>query len=77
MPLKRDLAWPNTTDKNVYQVLKERGPLTRGDLVEHTGLPRTTIYDALTRLTIRGLITRFTQPRHSRGRRKVFFEVVG
>ncbi|MFQ5978649.1 MAG: helix-turn-helix domain-containing protein [Candidatus Heimdallarchaeota archaeon] len=74
---KKDLPWTSPIDQRVYQRLKKDGPLTRDDLVERIGIPRTTVYDALTRLSIRGLITRFTQPRQSRGRRRVFFEVVG
>lgn len=74
---KKDLPWISPIDRRVYQLLKKYGPLTRNDLVERTGIPRTTAYDALTRLSIRGLITRFTQPRQSRGRRRVYFEVVG
>ncbi|MFQ5979559.1 MAG: helix-turn-helix domain-containing protein [Candidatus Heimdallarchaeota archaeon] len=69
-----DLVWRNPSDKIVYELIKKSGPFTRGELVERTGLPRTTVYDALTRLTIRRLITRFTQPRASRGRRRVFYE---
>ncbi|MFW9916027.1 MAG: helix-turn-helix domain-containing protein [Candidatus Thorarchaeota archaeon] len=75
VPTKRKLTWRNPIDQKIYQLLKKQGPLTRGELVERTGLPRTTLYDALTRLSVRGLIVRFTEPRQSRGRRRVFFEV--
>ncbi|MHA2271324.1 MAG: helix-turn-helix domain-containing protein [Candidatus Hodarchaeales archaeon] len=75
VPAKRKLTWRNPIDQQIYQLLKKQGPLTRGELVERTGLPRTTLYDALTRLSVRGLIVRFTEPRQSRGRRRVFFEV--
>ncbi len=75
VPAKKDVTWGNLTDRKVCQLVKEFGPLTRGDLVERTGLPRTTLYDSLTRLTIRGVIVRFTEPRQSRGRYRVFYEV--
>lgn len=74
VPAKKDVTWGNPTDRKVYQLIKEFGPLTRGDLVERTGFPRTTLYDSLTRLTIRGVIVRFTEPRQSRGRCHVFYE---
>lgn len=69
-----DLVWRNPSDKTIYDLINKSGPFTRGELVARTDLPRTTVYDALTRLTIRRLITRFTQPRESRGRRRVFYE---
>ncbi|MHA2232160.1 MAG: helix-turn-helix domain-containing protein [Candidatus Hodarchaeales archaeon] len=53
-------------------MLKKRGPQTRSDLVKRSGLPRTTIFDSLTRLTIRGVIVRFSEPRQTRGRPRVF-----
>lgn len=70
------LTWRNSTDNVVYEILKTLGPQTRSDLVERSGLPRTTIFDALTRLTIRGVIVRFSEPRQTRGRPRVFYEVI-
>ncbi|MHA2232967.1 MAG: helix-turn-helix domain-containing protein [Candidatus Hodarchaeales archaeon] len=74
VPARKDVTWSNLTDWKVYQLVKKLGPLTRGDLVERTGLPQTTLYDSLTRLTIRGVIVRFTEPRQLRGRCRVFYE---
>lgn len=76
MPTRDDLSWRNHTDKLIYHLLKDSGPQTRSDLVVRTALPRTTIFDALTRLTIRGLIVRFSESRLSRGRPRVFYEAV-
>jgi predicted transcriptional regulator len=75
-PVPKRLIWTNSTDQKVYDVLVEQGPLTRDELVARTKVARTTIYDALTRLSIRGLVTRFTEPRQSRGRRRVFYNVL-
>jgi hypothetical protein len=76
IPSRDDLPWRNHTDKLVYHLLKDSGPQTRSDLVARTALPRTTIFDALTRLTIRGLIVRYSESRLSRGRPRVFYEAV-
>lgn len=76
LPIPRRPIWNNSTDKKIYDLLVEQGPLTRDDLVARTDVARTTIYDALTRLSIRGLVTKFTEPRQSRGRRRVFYNAV-
>ena len=72
----QNLTWHNPNDEKIYQLLKKSGPLTRADLVKRTDLARTTIYDTLTRLSIRGLVVRFSERRQSRGRRRVFYEVM-
>jgi predicted transcriptional regulator len=66
----------NPTDQQVYQMLRENGPSTRDELAERTGIARTTVFDALTRLSIRGVVRRYKQPRNSRGRRRVYFKIV-
>jgi hypothetical protein len=76
IPARPNRSWGSPIDRKVYQMLKKQGPLTRPELVELMGLPRTTLHDALTRLNIRGLIVQFTEPRESRGRRPVFFKLV-
>ncbi|MHA1941724.1 MAG: hypothetical protein ACW97P_08365, partial [Candidatus Hodarchaeales archaeon] len=42
----------NRTDLVVFNALKEHQPATRMDLCDKTGIARTTIYDALTRLMV-------------------------
>ncbi|MFQ5977965.1 MAG: helix-turn-helix domain-containing protein [Candidatus Heimdallarchaeota archaeon] len=74
--VRETLTWRNPTDHKVYRLLKEQGPMTRPDLVDRTGLPRSTLYDALTRLMIRGLIVRFSEERQTRGRPRVYYEVI-
>ncbi|MHA2494517.1 MAG: winged helix-turn-helix transcriptional regulator [Candidatus Hodarchaeales archaeon] len=75
IPVRPNRSWGSPIDRKIYQMLKEQGPLTRPELVELLRLPRTTLHDALTRLNVRGLIVRFTEPRGSRGRRPVFFKI--
>jgi uncharacterized membrane protein len=76
LPAQKPRFWFNLTDKRIYELLEEKGPLTRPKLVELTGLPRTTIFDALTRLMIRRLVDKYSEERQSRGRRFVRFEVI-
>lgn len=64
-------------DQNVLKVLGEKGPITRSQLVKVTGIPRSTLYDSLFRLILKGLVKKYPDQSHtSRGRPKVFFEVV-
>ncbi|MFQ5979336.1 MAG: helix-turn-helix domain-containing protein [Candidatus Heimdallarchaeota archaeon] len=72
----QELSWANTSDQRVYQKLQESGPLTRDAIAEQTGIARTTVFDALTRLTIHGLVTHYKEPRETRGRRRVYFAAI-
>lgn len=67
----------NPKDLQVLGVLNERGSLTRGDLVRITGIPRSTLYDSLTRLQLLGLVNRFVKKaKRGPGRPLVMFESV-
>lgn len=66
----------NKTDQVVLGALRENQPATRKDLCEKTGIPRTTIYDALTRLILKKVVVKFSPPRKSKGRPKVFYRIV-
>ncbi len=61
-------------DRNLYAILKREGPLTRSNLVSMTGVARTTLYDSLLRLIVKGYVSRFSEARKERGRPKVFFQ---
>ena len=65
----------NKTDQVVLGALKENQPATRKDLCEKTGIPRTTIYDALTRLILKKVVIKYSTPRTSKGRPKVFYRI--
>ena len=60
----------------LIHVLSEHGPLTRGKLAEITGIPRTTLYDNLTKLILSGKVKKSSVRRKKRGRPKVLFEVI-
>ena len=62
--------------KELIGVLEQNGPMTRRDLVDQTGEPRTTIYDNLMRLAKYNLVKKFPRPRNSRGRPPIYFKLV-
>ncbi|MHA1990944.1 MAG: hypothetical protein ACW981_10470 [Candidatus Hodarchaeales archaeon] len=65
----------NNTDKKVISVLHQKGSLTRGEMVKSTGIARSTLYDSLTRLTIKGKVTKYSHKSPGPGRPKVFFKL--
>ena len=62
-------------DRNVLEILKTEGPITRSKLVTITGIARSTLYDSLLRLILKGYVARFSEERRQRGRPKVFYKV--
>lgn len=62
-------------DRNVLAILKNEGPLTRSKLVSLTGIARSTLYDSLLRLILKGYVARFSEERRQRGRPKVYYKV--
>ena len=65
----------NNTDRDVVKILHEKGSLTRGEMVKSTGIARSTLFDSLTRLTLKGRVTKFSQKSSGPGRPKVFFKL--
>ena len=64
-------------DTKIFAFLKKTGPITRYDLVKMTGIARSTLYDSLTRLILKGLVKKYSEDIHAtKGRPKVFFEAV-
>ncbi|MFW9994285.1 MAG: helix-turn-helix domain-containing protein [Candidatus Odinarchaeota archaeon] len=67
----------NPVDLEVIGVLSERGAMTRRELVRITTLPRSTLYDSLTRLQLAGLVDKFgKKPKSGPGRAVVVFESI-
>jgi predicted transcriptional regulator len=66
-------SWVNPNDRLIYQLLKTNGPASRDTLATRSGLPRTTVYDVLTRLTLCRLVIREKEPRQTIGRRRVIY----
>jgi len=65
----------NETDRIVLGALSEIQPTTRTELCKKTGIPRTTIYDALNRLILKKVVIKFSTPRKTKGRPKVFYRI--
>ncbi|MFW9856397.1 MAG: helix-turn-helix domain-containing protein [Candidatus Thorarchaeota archaeon] len=77
VPEREKKAIVHELDRNIYAILRREGPLTRSNLVSLTGIARTTLYDSLLRLIVKGYVTRFSEERKERGRPKVFFQATG
>jgi predicted ArsR family transcriptional regulator len=63
-------------DRNVLEILKREGPITRTRLVKLTGVARSTLYDSLLRLILKGHVLRYSEERKQRGRPKVYFKAI-
>ena len=66
----------NYTDETILTILKSKGDMTRNDLVDITGIPRSTLYDALLRLILKGKVSKYSERINGPGRPKVFFKLV-
>ena len=63
-------------DRDVLDILEREGPLTRSKLVSLTGIARSTLYDSLLRLILKGFVASFSEDRRHRGRPKVFYKAL-
>ena len=63
-------------DRDVLDILEKEGPLTRSKLVSLTGIARSTLYDSLLRLILKGFVASFSEDRRHRGRPKVFYKAL-
>ncbi len=63
-------------DRQLLKILEKEGALTRSKLVSLTGIARSTLYDSLLRLMLKGYIASFSEDRRHRGRPKVFYKVL-
>ena len=70
-------SFTNPTDDRIYRLLIEKGPMTRSTLMQATSIARSTIYDALLRMIIKGYIRKFSNEPTGPGRPKVYFQTNG
>ncbi len=63
-------------DDLIINILIEKGPLTRDDLVKITKIPRSTLYDNLARLIDEHRVIKESVPRSTRGRPKILFKAI-
>lgn len=61
----------------LLRLLKEKGPMTRNEIVKQVQAPRTTVYDNLTRLQYHEQVQKYSYPNNRKGRPKVYFHYVG
>ena len=62
-------------DRNILEILRKEGPITRNKLVSTTGIARSTLYDSLIRLIVKGYVISYPENRKHRGRPKTYFTV--
>ena len=67
----------NPVDITIYQVLHEHGAQTRAGLIKLTGIARSTIFDCLLRLMLKGHVKKSAPLMGGPGRPKVYFELEG
>ncbi|MHA1651902.1 MAG: hypothetical protein ACTSYB_17050 [Candidatus Helarchaeota archaeon] len=60
----------------LFRIIAEKGPITRSELKDLTGIPRTTIYDTIVKLMLDEQIRKFSVPSKKRGRPRVFYEAI-
>ncbi|MCK4848622.1 MAG: hypothetical protein KAT16_06340 [Candidatus Heimdallarchaeota archaeon] len=63
-------------DRQLLEILISYGPLSRPEIVEVTGVARSSIYDSLRRLTFKGLIIKYSDKRKCVGRPMTLFDAL-
>ncbi len=63
-------------DRVLFEILKAYGPLSRPELVQLTGVPRSTIYDSLERLILKGLVAQYSERKSPVGRPTTIFDAI-
>ncbi len=62
-------------DRDILDILRKKGPITRSNLVSTTGIARSTLYDSLTRLIVKGYVISYPEDRKHRGRPRTYFTI--
>ncbi|MHA1143466.1 MAG: hypothetical protein ACTSRW_01940 [Candidatus Helarchaeota archaeon] len=60
----------------LYSIIKQKGPITRGELKELTNIPRTTLYDTIVKLIISNKLEKYSISSKKRGRPKVYYKAI-
>lgn len=69
-------AIEHNIDRVLFEILVSYGPLSRSELVQLTGKPRTSIYDSLKRLMLKGFVVKQYEKRSATGRPTTLFDVL-
>jgi predicted ArsR family transcriptional regulator len=59
----------------ILNLLKEKGPMSRQELVRTIGIPRTTIYDNLFNLVLYKILQKYKNKIGARGRPQVYYKI--
>ena len=65
----------SSIDRLIINVLQSHGPMTREELVKRVRKPRTTIYDHLVKMNIKGIVEKYSVITKKRGRPKVYYRL--
>ena len=76
MPEKVQPHIVHEIDRKVLRIVKAIGPVTRSRLVSVTGIARSTLYDSLSRLAVKGYVVSYSEDRKHRGRPVTFWNAL-
>ena len=60
----------------LYNLIKDRGPITRGELSKLTNIPRTTLYDYIIEFVRNNKIEKYPVSTKKRGRPLIYYRIV-
>ncbi|MHA1378459.1 MAG: hypothetical protein ACTSRG_08765 [Candidatus Helarchaeota archaeon] len=79
-PKKIRGRWLIDSDTNlqnfIFNLIKNKGPITRGELSKLTNIPRTTLYDYIIGFVKKNEIEKFPVPAKKRGRPLIYYKIV-
>ncbi|UCG04378.1 MAG: hypothetical protein JSW11_10395 [Candidatus Heimdallarchaeota archaeon] len=74
--VQEQLKITNNLDHDLFQILVAYGPLTRPEIVQLTGIARSSIYDSLQRLIVKGFAAEYKEKRSHTGRPTTVFDAL-
>ncbi len=60
----------------LYQLIRDKGPITRGELSKLTNIPRTTLYDYIIEFVRDNKIEKFPVSTKKRGRPLIYYKII-